>query len=130
MSDFYAKYPQPVRLSDSAYDANVPRSIQDDIDYMEAQQKRIFYLDNRVERLEQLLRNREHSVEVFKQHVELLETSRESHVRTIDEKNKDIIRLEKVARTVDELKAHIKGLETDNAIRAKAKKAFLKKHKK
>ena len=94
MSDFQQKYPQPAILADTAYDAKVPRSIKDDLDYIEAQQNRIFYLDNRIVRLEQLLRNREHSINVLNEHVKLLEKSRDVYAKTIDEKNKEIVRLE------------------------------------
>jgi hypothetical protein len=64
MCEFQKKYPQPIELADSAYDSPVPRSIQADLDYITGQQSRIFYLDNRVIRLEQLLRNREHALKV------------------------------------------------------------------
>jgi hypothetical protein len=94
MSDYKSKYPQPDTLSNSAYDAQVPRSMQEDIDYIEAQQNRIFYLDNRVVRLEQLLLNREHSIKTQVAHIQLLEEIRDKMSKTIDEKNKEIVRLE------------------------------------
>ncbi len=73
MSDFITKYPQPVSLSNTAYDSPVPRSIDSDLQYIEAQQTRIFYLDNRVVRLEQLLRNKEHSLKVQEEYIKQLE---------------------------------------------------------
>jgi vacuolar-type H+-ATPase subunit D/Vma8 len=130
MSDYTTKYPQPVRLSDSAYDSECPRSIQDDIDYIEAQQKRIFYLDNRVERLEQLLRNQIHYSKTSQELIRYLETQVDTYEKRINELDKEVIKLDFENKEIPKLKTHIQGLETEIDIRNKAKKAYLKKAKK
>ena len=72
MSDYVSKYPQPDSLSNSAYDSPIPRSIEHDLLFIEAQQERISYLNDRIVRLEQLLRNKEHTIRVQEEHIKLL----------------------------------------------------------